>query len=115
MRLACQQLVENTLVPTAADMQEEVQKKNSAEEVWQALIKGATNPMAFPNKQLTAYALFDGSRRDRPAGGCSIHTAGGTPVVRGGTPVVRALQFGSHCSILNAIVLPCKDSSMGER
>ena len=68
MRLACQQLVDNTLAPMAEDMQEEVQEKKTAEEVWQALIKGATNPMAFPNKQLTAYALFDGSRRDKPAG-----------------------------------------------
>ena len=68
MRLACQQLVQNTLAPTAADLQEEVQNQNSAEATWKAIMKAASNPMAFPNKQLTAYALFDGSRRDKPAG-----------------------------------------------
>ena len=68
VRLACQQLVQNTLAPTAADLQEEVQNQNSAEATWKAIMKAASNPMAFPNKQLTAYALFDGSRRDKPAG-----------------------------------------------
>lgn len=68
VRLACEQLVHNTLAPTAKDMQEEVQKQDSAEASWKALVKAASNPMAFPNKQLTAYALFDGSRRDKPAG-----------------------------------------------
>jgi len=68
VRLACQQLVQNTLVPTAADLQEEVQNQNSAEATWKAIMKAASNPMAFPNKQLTAYALFDGSRQDKPAG-----------------------------------------------
>ena len=68
VRLACQQLVQNTLAPTAADLQEEVQNQNSAEATWKAIVKAASNPMAFPNKQLTAYALFDGSRRDKPAG-----------------------------------------------
>lgn len=68
MRLACQQLVQNTLAPTAADLQEEVQNQNSAEATWKAIMKAASSPMAFPNKQLTAYALFDGSRQDKPAG-----------------------------------------------
>ena len=68
MRLACEQLVHNTLAPTAKDMQQEVQKQDSAEANWKALVKAASSPMSFPNKQLTAYALFDGSRRDKPAG-----------------------------------------------
>ncbi|KAA6423444.1 MAG: Aldehyde oxidase, partial [Trebouxia sp. A1-2] len=68
VRLACQQLVQNTLAPTAANLQEEVHNQNSAEATWKAIMKAASNPMAFPNKQLTAYALFDGSRRDKPAG-----------------------------------------------
>lgn len=68
VRLACQQLVDNTLAPMADEMREEVQKKQTAEEFWKAVIQGAANPMHFPNKQLTAYALFDGSRRDKPAG-----------------------------------------------
>ncbi len=72
VRLACQQLVQNTLAPTAADLQEEVQNQDSAEATWKAIVKAASNPMAFPNKQLTAYALFDGSRRDKPAGG-NVH------------------------------------------
>jgi len=68
VRLACEQLVENTLAPMAEGMQEEVEKQESAEGTWKAIIKAASNPFCFPNKQLTAYALFDGSRRDRPAG-----------------------------------------------
>ena len=68
VRLACQQLVQNTLAPMAANLQEEVHNQNSAEATWKAIMKAASNPMAFPNKQLTAYALFDGSRRDKPAG-----------------------------------------------
>lgn len=68
VRLACEQLVANTLIPTAEDMQEEDEKQASAEATWKALLKQACNPMVFPNRQLTAYALFDGSRRDKPAG-----------------------------------------------
>ena len=47
---------------------EEAHKQDTAEAMWKAVLKEATSPMAFPNRQLTAYALFDGSRRDKPPG-----------------------------------------------
>ena len=65
VRQACEQLVQNTLGPMMQEV-EEAQKQQSAEGKWKAVLKDASNPMAFPNKQLTAYALFDGSRRDKP-------------------------------------------------
>lgn len=45
---------------------QETKKGQSAEALWKGLLKAASNPMNFPNKQLSAYALFDGSRRDKP-------------------------------------------------
>lgn len=67
MRLACEQLVQNTLAPMMQEV-EEAQKQESAEGMWKAVLKEASNAMTFPNRQLTAYALFDGSRRDKPPG-----------------------------------------------
>ena len=47
---------------------EEGFKGDSAEALWKSLIQAVSSPMSFPNKQLTAYALFDGSRRDKAPG-----------------------------------------------
>ena len=49
---------------------EQAQKAESAEGKWKAVLKEASSPMTFPNRQLTAYALFDGSRRDKAPGDC---------------------------------------------
>lgn len=67
VRLACQQLVQNTLAP----MMQEVaaaQKQDTAEAKWKAVLQQASSPITFPNRQLSAYAIFDGSRRDKPPG-----------------------------------------------
>ena len=61
--------------------------------------------LILPNKQLTAYALFDGSRRDKPAGLCSICNV--EDIV-----VVKAQQLGSNRFVLDAIVLLCKDTAI---
>ena len=68
MRQACEQLLQNTLLPQLEAMKgsQETKKGQSAEALWKGLLKAASNPMNFPNKQLSAYALFDGSRRDKP-------------------------------------------------
>ena len=67
VRLACQQLVDNTLAPMMQEV-EEAQKQDTAEAKWKAVLKEASSPMTFPNRQLSAYAIFDGSRRDKPPG-----------------------------------------------
>lgn len=46
----------------------EAQKQDTAEAKWKAVLKEASSPMTFPNRQLSAYAIFDGSRRDKPPG-----------------------------------------------
>ena len=67
VRLACQQLVDNTLAPMMQEVAE-AQKQDTAEAKWKAVLKEASSPMTFPNRQLSAYAIFDGSRRDKPPG-----------------------------------------------
>lgn len=67
MRLACQQLVEHTLAPMMQEVAD-AQKQDTAEAKWKAVLKEASSYMAFPNRQLSAYAIFDGSRRDKPPG-----------------------------------------------
>lgn len=54
---------------------EEGFRGNSAAALWKSLIQAVSSPMSFPNKQLTAYALFDGSRRDKAPGESSSKEA----------------------------------------
>lgn len=70
VRQACEQLLENSLQPQIQEMQQSEAgfKGDSAEALWKKLIQAVSNPNNFPNKQLTAYALFDGSRRDKAPG-----------------------------------------------
>ena len=67
VRLACEQLVQNTLAPIVQEMAE-AQKEDTAEAMWKAVLKEASGFQTFPHRQLSAYALFDGSRRDKPPG-----------------------------------------------
>lgn len=67
VRLACQQLVQNTLAPIVQQVAE-AQKHDTAEALWKAVLEDATGFTKFPSPQLSAYAHFDNSRRDKPAG-----------------------------------------------
>ena len=80
VRLACEQLLQNTLQPQVKALQDSKEgfKGDSAEAVWKGLIQAVSSPMNFPNKQLTAYALFDGSRRDKAPGKPTIQTSRGS-------------------------------------
>ena len=70
VRLACEQLLQNSLQPQVKALQDSKEgfQGDSAEALWKGLIQAVSSPMNFPNKQLTAYALFDGSRRDKAPG-----------------------------------------------
>ena len=94
VRLACQQLVERTLAPMMQEVAE-AQKQDTAEAKWKAVLKEASGPMTFPNRQLSAYAIFDGSRRDKPPGlgpcyvfSCSTRTVKLLVVNLSDTPVL---------------------------
>lgn len=78
MRLACEQLVRNTLAPLMQEVAE-AHKHDTPEALWKAVLQEATGFMKFPSLQLSAYAHFDNSRRDKPAGQRVSQSSGSTP------------------------------------